>query len=906
MLLGLFAVLPAGVAQPATPFANPGPIVQQLKSISGAYYHLLQGSDGFIWIGSNKGLLRFDGVEMKAFRHDPDNDNSLSHDFITGMVEDDAGMLWIVTYGGGLNRFDKSTFEFTHFKHHSNSPDSISSDRLFAIAKANDNKLWLGANPGINLFDIKTGLSQAKNAALQPLKADNNQRVMTLFEDSKQRLWYTVAGQGLFVYDSQVDAKEQSVRHFEHDSNDANSIDANVIKRVYETSQGDIWIATGNGMNRFDFSNNSFDHFTLPLKAQNHIKALNIRTIFEDDQQRLWVGTLYNGLSLFDRQRQVFTEVNNNSNSRTALTSMSVTSMTQDRSGALWLATLKQGLLKISSEGFLFDVLTANNQSVLTLGAVFKDSRGDMWIGANNNLYQYNEQTLEVTLRAQSQGHINAIVEAQDGTLRLSIFKQGIFKFEPNEQRLTALQPLPELPNNNLHTMAIDHQDTLWISLFKSGKQKASGLFSLAVGASQYEHHIEEGVVASILPLDSQRLLLGFRHHGLKVYHPQRKQLTPISYQGKPLRGVWSLIKDSSGTIWVGTQNFGLGRFDPDTLAIQFTNQKDGLPSNTIYAVTADNQQNLWLATTAGLIRFNLKDKTSQVFGRLPLQMGNGIKMLTTTQGKVVLIDKNQLTQFSPLALFYDGTVDVGLADPTAGILLTDLKVLNQSILPGPDSPLAVILNKTPHLRLSYQDYLFSLSFASTNYNQGEKLRYAYKLEGLDDQWIEKQTSDLVATFTALTPKTYEFKVKTSQLDGSWQTPYRSLKITITPPWWQTKLAYVFYLIIIVVGVYAIYRWKTFNLVKRSQALEQGINQHTATISTLLEQKEQLFANVSHEFRTPLTLILSPLEQMLSDPKSQHLKDDLTLMKRSSRRLLKLVDQLQEFTKLEASSAKSI
>ncbi|NQZ09531.1 MAG: response regulator [Algicola sp.] len=874
------------------------------KSVEHQYNHLLQDHAGFIWIGSNKGLIRFDGYEMKTFRHNPNDSNSLSHDFITGMVEGEQGVLWIATYGGGLNRFDSSTFEFTHFKHDSNNRASISTDRLFDIAKSADNRLWLGGYRGINLFDPQSGLSQRKNAAFDPPEAGNSQRVMTLFEDSQQRLWYTVAGEGLFVYQPRLYKKHKTIKHFEHHSKDPTSIDANVIKRVYETRKGDVWVATSNGMNRFNPSTNTFDRFALPLKAQNHIKALNIRTIFEDDQQRLWVGTLYNGLSLFDPKRQAFDEVNNNADSSTALTSMSVISITQDTSGALWLGTLTQGLLKISSEAFLFNTLTASKQTALTIGALFKDAQGNIWIGANNNLYQLDEHTLQVTLRARSQGHINAIVEAPDKTLRLSIFKKGIFKFDPAGNQTTPLQPLPPLPNNNLHTMAIDQQGTLWISLFKSGKQKASGLFSLAQGDSHYVHHIKAVAVSSILPLDKQQLLIGLRHEGLKIYNKTSKNLTSITYQDKSIRSVWRLFKDSLNTIWVGTQTLGLGQFDPNKQEIQFIDQNGGLSSNTIYAITEDNQQNLWLGTSAGLIRLKLSDKTTRTFGisdGLPRHQFNQGKMTNTAQGGVIVVDEQQLLQFFPEKL----TRSKPVSRPF-DILLTDLKVLNKSVQPSHSntkSPLSVTLDQTRHLTLDYQDYLFSISFATSDYNQAEKLSYAYKLEGLDEHWIEKDYDEPIATFTALTPKTYEFKVKTSDLQGNWPEHYRSLKITITPPWWKTTLAYTLYVLIIVTGIYAIYRRQTLNLVKRAQTLEQGIKARTATINTLLEQKEHLFANVSHEFRTPLTLILSPLDQMLSHPKSQHLRADLTLVKRSGQRLLNLVDQLLEFTKLEHQQA---
>lgn len=899
----MLAVWLVALCQPAwatMPFANPGPVVQVFRSVTGEMSHLLQGRSGYIWIGTSHGLVRFDGQQTKLFSHDPDNTNSLSHNYITYLVEDAQGILWIATYGGGLNRFDPSSFEFTHYRHNPDDPTSISSDQLFTIAKGKNNTLWLGGYPGMTLFDINTGKSVRKDGQMKAMPAERSQRFRVLFEDSKQQLWYSYSGNGLFRFNP----KNNQISHFSHDDSDPNSLAANKINKVYESHNGEIWIATSKGMNRFNPDTNRFTRFELPLKAQNHIKALNIVAIYEDNQQRLWVGTLYNGLSLFDRERQRFIEINDNAKADDALNSLSVTAILQDQSGALWLTTLGEGLIKVSSMAMRFKGLSGKNQSRLTIGALAKGSDGSLWVGANNNLYRLDEQNLVTELHAKSQGHINNIIKAPDGSLLLSIFGQGIFRYDPHGQDKPILQPLPVLPNNNLHTMALDKNGTLWLGLFRSGKQKTTGLLSLTKGEKHYNLHIKDDVPSSILPLDDGRLLIGFRYQGLKVYHPQSQQLTSVTHLGKNISSVWHLFEDSKKRIWFATQDFGLGRFYPQQNQVSFITEREGLPGNTVYPMTEDEFGQLWFGSKAGLVRFNPDNSKIDVYDRLdgmPKLQFIYSKLVTTSGGRIMLADNQRLTLFAPS----DFTVDVPQANQFK-TLLTGLTVLNQTITPGKsigENPLRVSIDKTKHLYLSYQDYMFSLSFASTNYDQGNKLKYAYKMEGLDSQWIEKPSNDRRATFTSLPAKTYEFKVKTSNADGSWGEDYRSLKITISPPWWQTQWAYMGYFLAIFISLYCLYRFKTTQLVKRAEALERGVKERTKTIDGLLAQKEHLFANISHEFRTPLTLILSPIEQLLSRPELRGIGNELALVERSANRLLLMVDQLLEFSKLDNASA---
>ncbi|MCJ8272572.1 MAG: hypothetical protein MJK04_24625, partial [Psychrosphaera sp.] len=454
---------------------------------------------------------------------------------------------------------------------------------------------------GVTLFDTVSGLGERKNSKMQTLTDDEKQRFRVLFEDSQQQLWYSVTGNGLFRFN----LNNNQISHFTHDSADPNSISANKVNKVYETQNGDIWIATSQGMNRYNRATDTFSRFELPLKAQNHIKALNIVAIYEDKQQRLWIGTLFNGLSLFDAELQRFVEINNNANASDALDSMSVTSLLQDKSGALWLTTLGQGLIKISSDALLFNGLTGKSQSRLMIGALIKTRDAKLWISANNNLYQLDEQSLQTHLRAESQGHINRIVEAPDNTLLLSIFGQGLFSFDPHQANSPALKPLPALPNNNIFTIAIDSAGTLWVSLFRSSKQKATGLLSLAKGEKHYTHHIKGDVPSTILPLDDGRLLVGFRYQGLKIYDPASGQLTPVTHENKKIISVWHLFKDSNNRIWFATQGVGLGQFDPVENKVTFVTELDEQVGKTIFLMTEDDNGQLWFGSQVGLVRFN-------------------------------------------------------------------------------------------------------------------------------------------------------------------------------------------------------------------------------------------------------------------------------------------------------------
>ncbi len=876
-------------------------MVQRISEINGEpigmVYHILQGKSGFIWLGTNQGLIRFDGYNLKRFEHDEKDPSTLSNNLITGMIEDKQGYLWITTYGGGLNRFDLNTYQFIHFKHQADDLTTIGSNNLYDVVKSYDNKLWLASDSGVILFDPISAQVVSKNTAPTTRDSWDQKRVMTVFEDSQKQLWYSVAGQGLFRFVRDL----QIVTVFEHDKVNPDSLDSNTVNKIFEDSRGDIWVGTSKGMNRFDPNTEKFHHFSLTLKVRNKIKALNIRTIFEDSKQRLWVGTIYNGLSLFDPGSQSFIEINDDSNRQDAITSIGIAAMMEDSSGTLWLGSPDQGLIKITEQAFWFEGLTADSKHSLRLGAIFIDSKGIIWLGANESLYQYDKDTGKYILKAETKGFIHAITEAENNTLTLSVYREGLFTFDPQNQKLSPFQiENSSLPHNKIRTVTYDSEGTLWISLDSSSKNSASGLFSLDREHHSFRQHFSGDSPISILPLSKDRLLVGFLRQGLKIYHIPSEKWTDIQYQNKSIGTTWALYQDEQKRIWVGTQKLGLGLFNAKTLELTFISQRDGLPANDVTTLIADEQGIIWMGTGKGLASFDPQSKAINQFGHkegLRINYFVTIPIIKTSDGDIIIIDNEQLIRFSPADLQPSPTVNI-----TYPTVLTELNVLNKIVEPDVGNVEAVlnrVVNETEHITLSYEDYLFSISFTSANYNNQDKLRYAYKLEGLDELWIETNSRERIATFTSLSPQDYELKIKVSNTDGSWNDHYRSIKITITPPPWQTWPAFILYTLLILSSIYLIYRIRANSLIKKARALELGIIERTSTINTLLAQKQQLFANVSHEFRTPLTLILTPVESLLSDPKGQQITTELKLIQRSGLRLLRLVDQLLEFAKLE-------
>ncbi|MCJ8269042.1 MAG: ATP-binding protein, partial [Psychrosphaera sp.] len=589
--------------------------------------------------------------------------------------------------------------------------------------------------------------------------------------------------------------------------------------------------------------------------------------------------------------------VNQGSNAFDSLSAVNIKHIIQDKSGTLWFATVQSGLVKLKAQAMLFEHHLGAINAGVRIRSIYADSQGKVWLGALTSLYGYDAGLQQFKPVLPDVGIVTAITEDKDHQIVMNVSDKGILKYNPMSG---SVMPYADngavMPSNNLHSLTLDSDGTLWAGLYRSDDNVA-GLFSYDKSQGKYVQHLNQFTVESILPLENQ-VLVGTRN-GLRVMDRATGQWSVIRDDQHDLNRIWQIYQDSAGRIWVASNVSGLVLLDLPTKKMTFFTDEQGLPVNTVRAVSEDQQGMLWLGTTKGIVKFDPESFDVTVFTAQDGLRVDSVypRMSTVTpSGDIIMANASAVSRFSPALLAASKTQKA----KRLPLLLSQFKLFNQPVPIGTsDSPLSATINHTNTLALSYLDYWFSIAFASSDHNSGERIRYAWKMEGLTSQWVETDSNNRVASFISAPAGDYTFKVKASDADGQFGDDYRAVSITITPPLWQTWQAKLLYTLAALAFIYMLYYYRTRSLVNRAKVLERSVEARTATINQLMTRKEQIFANISHEFKTPLTLILTPLESVLSTELQSGARSKIKMAIRNGQRLLRMVEQLLELSRLD-------
>ena len=900
MFLLMFYSLISGMFNPvsAGAFTKTGPLfrhINQVQNQSLANINcLLQDSRGFIWFGTNNGLLRYDGYALKTYLHQDGVPHSLSNNVVMDLIEDNNGLLWIATYGGGLNRFDPSTGLFTNFIHHPQKSNSLSNNNLWELSLSENNQLWIGSRNWIDLFDIKSH----KNTRLSPKStppldiANNN--IWSILHDSRGRTWVGTLGGGVYLYDRD----NKLISNLKFIKNAENTLSNDLVRTMLEDTQGNIWVGTDDGLNRINPDDLSIKTFFHHPDDNTSLSSNVINALYQDNNQTIWVGTYGKGLNRYQQDSETFYQMpgSNKNNNRYNFSASIVNNIMQDNQGVMWFATEK-GIYQLNPLAMKFNYWTGKNFS-----ALLQRKNGKVWVVADSTLYQSTDIHQYERIKKDI-GEVTVMVEDDIGDVWLGTKRQGLWHYSQQNHQFTKHSVL--LPGNSVSALYYQ-QGVLWIGLVMDGQQ--GGLVKYSLTDRKITRFNPELNVMNIHSLSPNRLLISTNAHGPWLFNTLTSQ--SHSLKSKLVQNQWNIVStyvDSENIAWLGTESGGLVRYDSVSDTIHSLTTNEGLLSNSIRGITGDSQYYLWLISSKGLMRLTKSDYQIQVFnsnnGLRPITYNNDT-VLTLTNGNILLGGYETLMSYQPAALEISATA---LKVPTQ-VRLTDFKLLNKSVefstVEHP-TPLSEPIDMIKFIELSHHQYLFSFTFSALDFSAPMNNHYAYMMQGLDDDWIETDANNRVATYTTLPPGNYRFKVKATNSSQHWTDVY-TVDVSMLPPFWLTWQALSFYILTVITLIYGVILLRTKNLQQRSAALEQGIllkteellkkNQQlevkTRTIESLLAQEKQMFANISHEFKTPLTLIINPLKTLLSRARSDSQIEKLTMIKRNSFRLLRMVNQM--------------
>jgi signal transduction histidine kinase/ligand-binding sensor domain-containing protein/DNA-binding response OmpR family regulator len=883
-------------------------------------YSILQDSRGFMWFGTEDGLNKYDGYDFTVYRHDPEDSLSISDNWIWTLHESHYGgkhVLWVGTHNSGLNRLDLKTEQFTHFKNNLDDPQSLSSDRIASIYEDSFGDLWIGTMRGINKLDrVSEKFNRYQyNPNDTTTLSSNNYCLIIESPVAKDSILWIGTWDGL----NKFDRKTEKFTHYKHDRNNPNSLSNNNINNLFFDSSGILWISAfmNGGLNNF---NTETEHFT----RFQHDAGPIIEDKFQG-KKVLWMNS-FNGLDRFDLDTEQFSHYKHDPNDPTSLCDNRLVSLYKDKTGNIWIGTYGSGLIKFYPERQKFEHLrqetgnlnSISNNVVMSVTEAKYYGPNVFWIGTKNGgLDKYDRNSGNFTHYRHDPGNANSlssdfvfsILESQYqdrnelwiGTL------SGLDKYDLKTKKFTRYQHAPGDPysisDNLIRSLYEDKNGTLWIGTRDGGLNKfdrTSGKFN------RKKYNIGEAL--SIIE-DKTGTLWAGTSRGLFEYNKDTDDFTHFKHDpGDPNslshNSVLSIYEDKSSRLWIGSSD-GFNLYNRETNKFTKYMVKDGLPSGVINGILEDDFSNLWLSTNHGLSMFNPRQKTFRNYELLDGLQSNQFMIgasCLSQKGEMLFGGVNGFNVFHPDSIRDNPHIP--------NVYLTDFKIFNKSVNvktgdKGNDNDkyyLPKHISNISEIILSYKESVFSFEFAALDYHGPQKNQYAYKMEGVDPDWVLTEASRRFATYTNLDPGEYIFQVKGSNNDGVWNEEGTSVKVIITPPWWKTNLAYLFYLFFFGFVVFAVWRFQTNRLkIKHELELEHV---HAEKLEEVDRLKSRFFANISHEFRTPLTLIKGPVKQIMDGEFTGSLKKQCKMILRNSDRLLGLINQILDLSKLESGGMK--
>ncbi|MBE9462679.1 two-component regulator propeller domain-containing protein [Dyadobacter subterraneus] len=875
----------------------------------GVVNSIAQDDKGFLWFATGDGLNRFDGYSFKVFKHNPEDKSSISGNYVKSIFKDRDGVIW-ASSRSGLNEFVASKENFV--RHIPSLQKHGSADDVTDISQAKNGDLWLSLNgSGFASFHRSSKVFKYHDQKTLPGLMTNS--VLSVLEDSKGLLWLGTRDTGIEVFE--IDKN----RTLKKSGIDISALPKARINKIYEDHAHNIWIASSKGLFLFKRDNKKF--YTLRVSTFHNSNIY--LSLVENQENKLLVGVQDGGVYSLDLEAAKnldpenfsFEQVTNTRNQ--GITQRSVQSLYMDKDHNIWLGTYGEGVYLIGSipEKFrLFEkkIIDSRAETYLRYYGMCLDNEGNLWLGTDGDgIYKTRSsgQVIKHYSADGKQGSIKdgAIISAykdSGGILWFGTYSKGLFQYDPATDSFIQFANDPKnpesIPCNDVRVIFEDSKKTLWVGTNGGGLTRFDREKSVFTQFIPSNSSINSNDIRAITEDEKGNLWIGTYGGGLNYLDTKTIRFTQFfnnSRQGFHIsnRIVFSLYLDDRGRLLIGSEGNGLLLYDTKKKTLRLYSEKNGLASNVINSIQPESTNSIWVSTNRGLSRINLSNNKIENFDR-----SSGLQSGQFNPGSVLYNPKEGYICFGGTEgwnLFYPKQILTSKYKPT--VLITGIQLFGKKVEIGSRQNGKVILsepisNKTK-ITLEPHQSVFSIQYAALNYAYPEKSQFAYKLEGLDKDWNFVQ-NERTATYRYLPAGDYVFKVKSANQDGVWFEDYSSIYISILPPWYQTWWAYFLYLTAAGLLIYYYQRYKTRQAQLKYEV--QLAHFETQKEKELNERKISYFTNISHEFRTPLTLIINPVRELL---KNESNKDsaNLNIIHRNAKRLLSLVDQLLLFRKAE-------
>ena len=801
---------------------------------------ILQDSRGFMWVGTQDGLNRYDGYAFTIYKNIIADAYSLSNNSIKNILEDSRGNIWIATWGGGLDRFDREKNRFVHYKHDPKNVHSLSDDFTDCIMEDKEGNLWIGTyQGGLNRMDPHTGRFSVYTHNPGDSNSLSDNYIITVFEDSRHRIWAGTSGSGLNL----LDVTTGRFTRLQHNDRVKGSLAHNTVTSLYEDKDHHLWIGTrGGGLDLLE-ETGGFRHFKNDPHNPNSLARDVVYCLVEDDRNNLWVGTENGGLSILNLRTGVFTNYKHDDIDNTSLSNNSIYSFCKDVQNNIWVGTYSGGINLCNRTANQFacyrhgsDPKGLGNNSILNFG---ENPDGRIWIATDGGGADlFDPQKGEFTHFTHRRNDPNSICgnyvlciqKDADNNIWMGTCMDGTTVYNPSKGTFRQIKNRPGDPSSisgdNVPVMTLDKDKELWIGTYGGGLNlydRGKGSFLRYQHDSTNANTISSDRVSCLLADSEGGLWIGTFDHGLDRFDKKTKTFTHYRHGNSnslSSNSINAIFEDHQHNLWICTAA-GLNFLDKNTGHITVYSTKEGLPGAMIFGILEDHKRNLWLSTNNGLSRFNPVSKVFMNFSEANGLQSNEFKAhscFKSASGALYFGGVNGFNAFVP-----DSIKEISFTPP---LVITGFQIFNKEVpISSGDtlvSPLKKAITETREIKLTYQSSVLSFAFASLNYTIPEKKQYAYLLEGFDKKW-NYIGSRRTATYTNLDPGDYVFKVKGLNNDGSWSPGTTDIRLTITPPFWQTWWFRVLVILGIAGAAVSIHKFRMSAIQGQKKKLEQQV-----------------------------------------------------------------------------------
>lgn len=864
------------------------------KEISNSLINkVYQDRKGFVWMTTEDGLNRFDGLRFTVYRKAAGDSTSLKNNYVRTVYEDTQSRFWVGCING-LLLYDRAKDSFREVEVY------LNRKRIFplitSIMESYNGDIWI-ATSGYGLLSIRKGSDSCLvESELNPRLCSNT--LTTLLEDSGHRLWIASDNRGLSIYIPSTGEVRTLTSPGELSS-------VNVVA-LCEDGRGTVYIGTLGGLDVMDPATGK----VRSVGYGNGSALLRIQSMLINNRGELIIGTDGQGVKRYMPgdvmvgEYEVETDLFDFSKTK-------VHALLEDKAGNLWLGLFQKGVYFIPGNANTFGYLGYRSMKQNTIGSacilsICKDSQQTTWIGTDNDglygIFEKDGKVVHFPLSVDAASVSNTIMsvfEDSRHSLWLGSYINGLIRFDRKTNACTYARDLfpdrRDIPDELISCISEDGTGHLWIGTY--GK----GVFQLDLSTNQLTHLPVTGTFGAgvkglpgawincIVP-DSEGAIWFGTFNGACRYSPASDsyQYYAVSKDQLPGVVVYSILEDASHRMWIGTSE-GLACLDNQGKFTQYT-VTDGLPNNVICAILEDDRKNIWLSTHYGLSRFSPEEKKFVNFFAFDglqsneFYRGAGFK---GSDGTLFFGGIKGITFFNPLKI-------VDKRSPL-DVCITNFYRFEKSVRQGDLSGGKQIISKAvmdeDRFVLSYSDNAFSFELSTLDFNNAERIVYEYQMEGLGTEWIRMQPGMNRATFTNLSPGTYAFRFRACLNDVVSGT--HEVTVVINPPWYRSWWAYCLYVLLAGLFVAGIAQYILARFKNRRERMKQESERQIS------EAKLQFFTNISHEIRTPMTLIIAPLEKLLGEKNDPDKQKDYLLMYRTARRILQLINQLMDVRKLD-------